>query len=65
MHRQETQWVVEYSRLDIKTRHKEYFSDYEAAAAFIDELPNNHTTLMYPIDEDGRPIVEGICNFNL
>ena len=65
MQTQQIKWLVEYSRLDAEARSREYFSSREAADAFVDDLSSNHVAMIYPVDEDGRPIVEEASNFNV
>ena len=64
MQNQQIKWLVEYSRLDTKEQNREYFSNKEAADAFMDDLSSNHVAMMYPVDEEGRPVVEEVSNFN-
>ena len=58
-------WLVEYNTPGIRDLTKEYFGSMEEADAFMEKLPESYMATVYPVDEDGRPILNTISNFNL
>lgn len=61
---QQIRWLVEYNKLGTQEPTREYFASKEAADAFMEDLSSNHIAMMYPVDEEGRPIPDDISNFN-
>lgn len=60
-----TKWFVGYTIPGTPRYFKKYFNTREEADGFEKELSEDYMTVVYPVDEEGKPIFDTLSNFNL